>query len=324
MKGVQKRMWQKVFKKEQADSLQHADVKRLLLVNNALTNGRRDQEEKSTIGIVFSMDRALQLHALLGSYKDLVRNPCRLDIIYRASSQSHEAAYQEIFSEYAELIEIKRQNTRKEFKPLLIDALLYSEAERVFFLVDDNMFVEPWDLSSIAGQVSTYCVPSLRMGKNLSRCYTVQRAQTIPSVCSVDDFREAQLIAWIWKYGYFDWGYPLSVDGHMFLRPEILAIAKGLEYDSPNRFEERLQIFKAAFSWRLGVCYEKSRLINIPYNRVQTDIDNLHGSVHQEEMLRMWNEGYMIHRRSYYGTVNESAHQELPLRLVKRIEGAGD
>lgn len=271
-------------------------------------------------GIVFSMDRALQLHALLGSYTDLVARYSKLKIIYRVSSEAHDAAYQEVFREYGALVEPKRQRTRQDFKALLIDALSQSVSEHVFFLVDDNIFVERVDLACLASQASIYCVPSLRMGRNLSRSYTLQRPQAVPYLCRLDSTADEPLQAWLWKSGELDWNYPLSVDGHIFQRGEILAVAKTLDFDSPNHFEEQLQKFQATFIWRLGLCYPKSRLINIPYNRVQADIENLHGSVHQEDMLRMWNEGYRIDRKAYYGVVNESAHQEMPLRLTTQAE----
>lgn len=288
------------------------------LLNAAQAELSTDGLTHQVTGIVFSMDRALQLHGLLGSYQDLVADPVKLVIIYRASSEAHDAAYQEVFREYAELIEVKPQDRRDDFKALVIDALSARDTEHLFFLVDDNMFVEPVELISFVGQASTYCVPSLRMGSNLSWSYTLQRQQAIPPLVAIESASDQPLLAWQWKAGELDWNYPLSVDGHIFRRKEILALTKTLDFDSPNRFEEQLQKFHAAFGWRLGVCYAKSRLINVPYNRVQTDIDNLHGSVHQEDMLRMWNEGYRIDRKSYYGLVNESAHQELPLRLTRQ------
>lgn len=311
----------RLFRKSKQDNLDLAATSSELdLLKTAHRELSSQCVKHQVTGIVFSMDRALQLHALLGSYVDLVASPSRLTIIYLASSEAHDAAYQEVFREYAELVEVKRQQRRQDFKALVIDALSESVAEQLFFLVDDNIFVEPVELISFAGQASKYCVPSLRMGQNLSRSYTLQRRQAVPYLCSIESTADNSLLAWLWKCGELDWNYPLSVDGHVFIRMEILALAKTLDFDSPNRFEEQLQKFHAAFSWRLGVCYPKSRLINIPYNRVQTDIENLHGSVHQEDMLRMWNEGYRIDRRSYYGLVNESAHQELPLRLTNHAE----
>ena len=291
----------------------HSEVQLLVAAQNEF---RKECTTHDVAGIVFSMDRALQLHGLLGSYIDLVANHPKLKIIYRASSEAHDAAYQEVFRYYSELVEPRRQETRQAFKALVIDALSQSVAEHIFFLVDDNMFVEPVDLSLFAGQASTWCVPSLRMGQNLSRSYTLEQRQPLPLFSAIETTSDESMLAWLWKCGELDWNYPLSVDGHVFKRMEILALAKTLDFDSPNRFEEQLQKFRNAFSWRLGLCYAKSRLINIPYNRVQTDIENLHGTVHQDDMLRMWNGGYRIDRKSYYGVVNESAHQELPLRLA--------
>ena len=47
-------------------------------------------------GIIFSMDRALQLCALLESYYENVVNPVRLIVIYKASSIEHLRSYQEL------------------------------------------------------------------------------------------------------------------------------------------------------------------------------------------------------------------------------------
>ncbi|WP_143077843.1 hypothetical protein [Desulfomicrobium norvegicum] len=279
---------------------------------------RENGPANNVSGIVFSMDRPLQLHALLGSYRDLVKGRSKLTVIYRTTSSDYDTGYNVVFQEYEGMIEVRRQENRHDFRPLLLEVLSESPADNIFFLVDDNMFVESVDLTFFAGMASMYCVPSLRMGKNLARSYTLNRSQSVPSLFSLELQHDKKLQAWIWKYGELDWNYPLSVDGHFFQRNEILALAKSIDFDSPNHFEEKLQKFHGLFSWRLGVCYSKSRLINIPYNRVQTDIENLHGSVHQEDMLRMCQEGFRIDRKSYYGIVNESAHQEFPLRLKRQ------
>lgn len=309
------------LKKNRENSARQGELRLLIAAYRELALVTpRNGSDSHVLGIIFSMDRALQLHALLGSYKDLVTPGVKLTIIYRASSVAHDAAYRQVFQEYADLVVVERQESREDFKPLLLDALSETAAEHVFFLVDDNLFVEAVDLTSFSGRASMYCVPSLRMGGNLSRSYTLQRQQAVPYFYLLESSAQESLQAWLWKYGELDWNYPLSVDGHIFQRNEILALAKTLNFDSPNRFEEQLQKFHIAFSWRLGVCYQKSRLINIPYNKVQTDIANIHGSIHQEDMLKMWSEGYRIDRKSYYGIANESAHQELPLRLKRRAE----
>lgn len=296
-----------------------------LIARASLLLAQRNINSK-TVGIIFSMDRAMQLHALLGSYRDHVVKGPRLTVIYRVTSDDHEKAYDAVFHEFADLIELAvRQATRESFRELLIGALNSTDAKNVFFLVDDNMFIEPVDIQIFASHATTYCVPTLRLGENLNRSYTVQKSQMKPPLLKLDA-AEAQhaassdLMLWCWNGGVLDWGYPLSVDGHILQREEILAMAGAIEFNSPNTFEGNLQLFNTAYQWRTGVCYKKSRLINIPYNKVQTDIENLHGEVHQDYMLEKWNEGFRIDRCAYYGVDNESAHQEMPLKLFKAGE----
>jgi len=254
-------------------------------------------------GIVFSMDRAMQLHALLGSYRENVINRAKLTVIYRVTSETHDEAYKAVFSEFSELIEtVVRQESRESFRELVIGALRKSKVKNVFFLVDDNMFIEPVDLDALANHATTFSIPTLRLGVNLNRSYALQKNQDTPLIVTYQNQSNQKkaptdLLAWRWNEGQFDWGYPLSVDGHIFQRDEILALAESINFDSPNTFEGNLQQFITAFQWRLGICYRKSRLINIPFNRVQTEYNNIHGEVHQDYMLEKWNDGYRMYRR---------------------------
>lgn len=274
-------------------------------------------------GVVFSMDRALQLHALLGSYRDNVTNGPKLSVIYRVTNRAHDKSYADVFAEFSDIILLAiKQETRESFRGLVVDTLARVHTKNVFFLVDDNLFIEPVDLGELAAHATTFCVPTLRLGENLGRSYTVQKPQSRPQFVEYRTQMEiltspSEMLSWCWGGGELDWGYPLSVDGHIFQRHEVLAMSESIEFDSPNTFEGNLQRFNRAYQWRDGICFRKSRLINIPYNRVQTDFKNIHGEVHQDEMLQLWNDGFRIDRASYYGVVNESAHQEMPLKVVK-------
>lgn len=293
-----------------------------LIVRTSRCMAQRESYSDLT-GVVFSMDRAMQLHALLGSYRDQVLNGPKLTVIYRVTSDSHSRSYDDVFAEFEDLIQIAiKQVTRESFRDILIDTLCRTQTKHVFFLVDDNLFIEPVDLGKLAAHATSFSIPSLRLGENLRRSYTLQKAQNRPpfveySLQSGHAKSPTDLLSWCWNSGELDWGYPLSVDGHIFQRQEILAMAESIEFDSPNTFEGNLQHFNTAYQWRAGICFRKSRLINIPYNRVQTDYENIHGEMHQDEMLARWHDGYRIDRNSYYGVVNDSAHQEMPLRLIK-------
>lgn len=291
-----------------------------LLVKQAIDQRNFANNKDHVVGVVFSKDRAIQLYALIESYITLVENKCKLYVIYCASNAQHAKAYEEVFSNSPDYIIPIRQIRREDFKDLVIECLLIENSEYCFFLVDDNLFIETVDILSFASLSTPYSVPSLRLGANLSRSYTLQRYQALPLFKRFMSHAiyEQNFISFKWSEGNLDWSYPLSVDGHVFHRREIIASLKCIEFDSPNRLEEGLQLLRIAFNWRLGICYEKSRLINIPYNRVQSDVDNIYGSIHQDSLLKMWQDGYQIDIKSYQGFVNQSAHQELPLNLKMR------
>lgn len=277
-------------------------------------------------GVVFSMDRALQLHALLGSYKDKVKNPVRLTVIYRATSDRHRQSYQEVFEEYGDIIEAAvEQSDRSDFKTILVDVLENRDSERVVFFVDDLIFIEPVDMAAFARLGNPYVVPSLRLGENIRYANTGTLPASKPLFSGFPVDRETtatdgELLCWRWGLGGLDWGYPLSVDGHVFQRAEILAFSRAIDFDSPNRFEANLQKFGFLCQCRVGVCFRKSRIVNIPYNRVQSDYENMHGDVHQDEMLEMFEQGYRINRNAYYGITNSCVHEELPLKVERVVQ----
>jgi hypothetical protein len=129
---------------------------------------------------------------------------------------------------------------------------------------------------------------------------------------------EDDKIVWQWDKGELDWSYPLSVDGNFFARREMAAMAALLYFSAPNSFEDQLQIFKPLFNKRYGIGYKKSRIVNIPCNRVQTEINNLSGDTHPDELLAQWHQGYQIDYEKLFGMANESAHQEIALPLTLR------
>lgn len=301
----------------------------------ALTTPYTGPGKNQAEGIVFSMDRAMQLHALLGSYLESAKHPAKLHILYRATTEAHDKCYQEVLRTYSYLSDINfvSQKSRATFRAQLLAIIAKISAERIFFLVDDDLFIEPFDLGQIAAIDTRYAVPSLRMGANLSGSYTLQEEQPLPrlsrwsgeysgaapqAVSPGTGDGNDDLLAWSWEGGLYDWAYPLSVDGHFFTTTEIAALAEHTEFNSPNTFEGNLQAYTDFFGHRLGICYRKSRMVNIPINKVQTDNDNLHGEIHQDELLAKWNEGLRIDYGALRGALNKSAHEELAITFAKR------
>jgi hypothetical protein len=265
--------------------------------------------------VVFSRDRPMQLHALLVSLFEKANNPTPIHVLYHSSSERFEAAYREVLA----LVEGHAVSVTHEgcFRDDLIRLLRTADSRRIFFLVDDVVFIEDVDLADFVGLDTERFIPTLRLGKNLRRCYTARATQPLPRF--VDGVvMDKDKLCWRWADGEFDWGYPLSVDGHLFSTVELALMAGASSFAAPNSFELALQGFADLFRGRYGVSYVKSKIVNIPFNKVQTENRNVAGRAHQDYLLERWEEGFQIDYRNLYGLRNESAHQELPLRLVRR------
>jgi hypothetical protein len=270
--------------------------------------------------IIFSMDRAIQLHALLSSYFEKVSTTVPVHVLYRISSDAHQESYDNLFSQFnnSQIFAIQ-QKDKNSFKNQLIAILESIKSEKVFFLVDDIIFIEDTDIFDFAKHDSRTTIASLRMGANLKRAYTTQKNQKLPRFIR-GAISDKGKLCWTWESGELDWAYPLSVDGNLFLTQEIIVLANNTDFNSPNTFEGNLQRYIDHFKHRYGVCYKKSKIVNIPMNKVQDDYKNIHGTVHQDYLLNQWNRGMQIDYCALYGFVNESAHQEIEISFIKRSD----
>ncbi|KQC11605.1 MAG: hypothetical protein APR62_09515 [Smithella sp. SDB] len=268
-------------------------------------------------GIVFSKDRALQLHALLSSYLENVTSSAPLHVLYCVSTPLHQKAYDEIIEIFSGKISFARQSSDASFKNDLVILLESLHSRKVFFLVDDILVIEKFDIQDFASLDTDKTVPSLRMGLNLKKCYTVQKEQPLPELMPSPDINDNK-ISWKWDRGLYDWSYPLSVDGHFFSTQEITAITKLINFSAPNTYEDQLQKFRRFFVIRTGVGYKKSKIVNVPCNKVQKVNKNIHGSIHQDFLLERWLNGYQMDYRNIYGYLNTSAHEEIPFVFIQR------
>ena len=269
--------------------------------------------------IVFSKDRALQLHALLSSYKEKITHSVPpVHVLYQTSTPLHQKAYEEVIEIFSNNnISFKKQDDDNSFRSNLISLLQSVHSEKVFFLVDDVLFIEDFDVKDFTKFDTDKFVPTLRMGLNLKKCYTVQKGQPLPELMP-DIIKDKDKITWQWGQGVHDWSYPLSLDGHFFFTQEITTMIQSTEFSAPNTLEDQLQKFRQFFLFRKGVAYKKSRIVNIPCNKVQNENKNLCGNIHQGYLLEQWQKGYQMDFKSLYGFINESAHQEIPFEFKKR------
>ena len=245
-------------------------------------------------GVVFSKDRAMQLQALLSSYFFYTTNPAPLIILFTYSSSKHKHAYEILQKEFEDfpVSFIEETNFSEQLKQLV----KRQKEDRIFFMTDDAVFLDFYDLNDCLNFHPLQNVFSLRLGKDLDFCYAYNKKQDIP-LFTIENVMEKEWNSWIWKDMYHspDWSYPLSVDASIFLRKEIETIVNYISFTSPNSLESQMQLLKDLFVQRKGICYSKAKYVNVPCNRVQNEFDNVfHNTYSVNELADKFLEGDRI------------------------------
>jgi len=311
-----------------AARIQNARLRLLDRLLNASDDGRLKPMSGSwqARGLVFSRDRPLQLHALLTSYLALCEDPAPLSVIYSALTPEYDVAYAQVIEEIGDARISVTSEEELGFRKTLLNELAPNSSSHVFFLVDDIVFTESWRFSSLLPFSTESSIVSLRLGSNLNWSYTNDRRQRVPKLVGLSQFESAAgdprdadaLFSWKWIRGESDWAYPLSLDGNVFRVEPLRQLVSQLDFHSPNSLEARLQKHASMFLMTWGVCFGKSRLVNLPLNRVQNDIPNRHGQISAQELLEVWSDGVRVDTAALRGLVNCSAHQEVTLPLLHR------
>ena len=301
---------------QQRDLQWEKDV--LLALYESQRTWKKKNDRSPVECIMFSKDRALQLHALLSSYFEKISLPPPVHILYQTSTDAHQKAYDDVKALFASThAGFIKQSSDFSFREDIIKLLRSIQAEKIFFLVDDVVFIEDVDMDDFAKFSTDEFVPTLRLGANLSECFTQQKQQPLPSFLP-HLTADRDKVVWKWDQGAYDWGYPLSLDGHLFSTREISVMTDFIDFKAPNSYESNLQRFNWLFLPRLGIGYQKSKVVNVACNKVQTENDNICGDVHQDYLLEQWHRGFQMDYLKLYGFMNKSAHQNITFNLIKR------
>lgn len=265
-------------------------------------------------GIVFSKDRPLQLYALLQSYYSRVKNPVPLTVMYTASDVNFATVYEQVIDDFKRRkITFVRETRFRDDLPRVLENI---KAPRLFFLVDDIVFINPVDMQQFAAVDATQEIRALRLAPHIQYSYTAKAAMPVPPfTCRPDG-----MVEWCWGEGQQEWGYPQSVDGNLFDTKEIIAITATTLFKAPNSYEYALGQYAPVFYARKGACYAQSVLFNIPANKVQGEVANRAGDVSPAFLLQKWHEGLMIDVEALAGFANTSTHQEVPFQFVPRVK----
>lgn len=267
--------------------------------------------------LVFSKNRPIQLFCLLETMLRRTTGDYRIHVLFHAEGTRMQAAYQELQSD--PLLTGIRFMKETDFSSQLIEIIGHLQGSRLLFFTDDSFISGDWstdDLSSIHPMEAVF---SLRHGKNLTYSFPYGAQQKVPALTPYNRASHTGLVSFEWQHQYLqsDWSYPLSVDGHMFLREELNMIVNNMKFSSPNTLEGAMQMLFPLFSVRKGICFEYSKLAHVHCNRVQHDFHNRFTGKHTvESLLEHWESSMKIDIRSLCGNIDPSL--ELEFNFCKR------
>lgn len=267
--------------------------------------------------IIFSKDRASQLRLLLYSIQKNAPHAFNLNVVYTYSNDEFKKGYEKLKDEFSSLCNFVYQTDN--FKEDVLN-LLNSESEFSCFFTDDDIIYKPFDIESVKSSIreddDVFCF-SLRLGKNINFCY----AMNTPNVFR-DYSEQNNVLKWDWSVHYLDFGYPLSVDGHIFRTKDILKLTRKVGFTNPNTYEASLQIFDS-FPKNKMTSFSESVLVNTPNNIVNTSFANRNGLTHGVEVKDLNDEylsGNVIDLDSMDFTDIKGCHQELEFKYTEEVK----
>jgi len=262
--------------------------------------------------VIFSRDRALQLHALLQSWFAQVDGSARIMVLWTASKE-HEESYRQLQEIWGDRVAwLREDNFRQDLLGLLAGAC----ESHLLFLTDDALVLRPFALSQALLPDPLRRVFALTHGPELDYCFIARRHQRVPELCAAG----AGLLEWEWGQGEeeTDWAFPLSVDGKVFLLAEMRLFLEHLPFRNPNTLERAMQVLQPLFVSRKGVCLQACRVVNVPCNTVQRDYAHPDTGLFTLDVLRAhWEKGERIFWEDFQELPPVEAESR-PYRFVAR------
>lgn len=287
--------------------------------------------------VIFSKDRAAQLDLCIKSiHKNLssLSEYWNIYVVYTSSSKEFEDGYKELIQEYYSKhnsIYFFPEYKYNGFKKTLEYCMKHWE-DYVLFFTDDDIVYRKFEhkFNIINGKFENHenlLSISLRLGVN-----TFVQDQYQNTMCFIPDEvmrQEKTIRTWNWKQesmsypGSTNFGYPFSVDGHIYRSKDAKWIIEKLPgYHNPNTLEgkaHRVHVMDEEYAKNLSeqmACFEKSFVVNAPVNRVQETFTNSAGIFFEsrpEELNSLFLKGKRLKLDGMDFSTIIGAHQELKL-----------
>lgn len=274
-------------------------------------------------GIILSKDRPAQLHLCLESIEKNSKGIFdTISVLYDADNTFSEFGYGEVKKAFPKVSFIDEVNYYEDIKSLVdVDYKLTA-----FFTDDDIMYgeipVHRFHIQSLFRELDPVCCLSLRLGLNTVIQDPYIQSPTQPPSSGFHNIESGRFIAWQWRDcpPYMNFGYPMSVDGHIFRTSELANVLSQCKFNNPNQ-QEIAMSSKADMMGVYMVCFPRSVLINTPLNRVQSTCMNRAGEIHGQtpaDMIDKYLSGYKLDLNSLNGIEIVGCHQEIDLKWITK------
>lgn len=212
--------------------------------------------------VIWSKDRACQLHLLLESMERLCSSKFDIEVIYKASNESFNDAYQKVNSIFGKVTFTKEGAFHKDTV-----AALNTDHQNIAFSTDDTVCFRTFSLHGLS--LNEGDVFSLRLGLNT----IVQDpyrglVQTPLNRYSRGILDGIPTISWspLDYHPSSNYGYPGGLDLHVFNRKKIQDILGGRTFKNTNELEAILVGARLHFSSIKS--FKESVAVNIPCNNM--------------------------------------------------------
>lgn len=264
--------------------------------------------------VVFSKNRAHQVHCLLESFMLNATGCQKITVIYKADTEEHEKGYSIVKQDFPQ-VNFVRQKSSSDFKELTLKAVEFDQHEYIIFAVDDIVVTRKIDFDEITKHLETCNAYAfyLRMGKHITQCYSERRVTGTPPLQEISQ----GVLCWNFKDGTGDWGYPHTVDMTVYRKNDLKKIFLVLPFTNPNTLEGNWA--GIAPKNQLGLCFKEAAIVNCPLNIVQSTYNNRHSNeCSPEDLLELFLDGYKMDIMPLQNCMNKAPHMDYKPTFITR------
>lgn len=264
--------------------------------------------------IIYSKDRAMQLHACLTSLQKHVKTMSDVFVLYKTEKYEHQ--YAKLKDEFENVSFVPEIDLAEQTREIL------QVVDYVLFVVDDTIFYRDFDLSECVihlhknSTLTSILGFSLRLGQNVKWSHIRNREIEQPKRFI---HIGANCVCYNWIKAQCEFAYPLEVSSSIYRSSDILLLLKNVQ-GHPGHIESSMNRQKGRFVKRAPflLCYKQSVAFANPVNVVRKTRcpSGRKYSYSIGELATMFDEGKRINVDVDFGDII-GVHQEVEYKFYE-------